>query len=551
MGPCPGSSVQLALEDGTPLRPGQDRDTTTITYGTGKLTGEYIQDMLCLRQGSGPAAESRFPFTELPFDGIFGLGLGGLSAGPSFNFVNRLVAANEVIRSPTFAFFLRRLDADEDSEITFGGYRPERLEGDVTWLPVPKDEADEKGYWLVTMRDIYVRDKPLHVCDDFRSKPRCQVAMDTGTALMMGPRHGVAELLRQIGGHDVFALLLSDFAGASVPVRQWAAVDGFDLQDQVPEIVDSGVVEPAALPRVLVKDEWRKKWRETKRWRHVRRGWLKELDLTRGSLGQALSQLQVWADIEREAKDASDAYLVVEDDCKFWSEVTSESLQDHVAKVPKNWDLICFSGEDMLGAPETDPWQGWIGGYCVSPPLASRPKRSGKAKGEEELTDSLDAVVAWSMRLTDKPLPKGSISHIWHPDREIEGHSNMVPEAIEVMNERLDMTWGDSLATVPSFHREHPDVKCELIFIDGGHSYDVAIRDLKNFAALANLKNNVLLLDDTFLDDVRRAWDEMLDMGYVEEFRSYNGEIPVGSYGFTLGRYTELASELLTETTET
>ena len=25
------------------------------------------------------------------------------------------------------------------------------------------------------------------------------------------------------------------------------------------------------------------------------------------------------------------------------------------------------------------------------------------------------------MRLTDKPLPKGSIAHIWHPDREIEG----------------------------------------------------------------------------------------------------------------------------------
>ena len=93
------------------------------------------------------------------------------------------------------------------------------------------------------------------------------------------------------------------------------------------------------LQGVLVKDEWRKKWRETKRWRHVRRGreapgkkhggrssdeyrfvaqdvlfcsryfhifslyfkyfptraatgWLKELDLTRGSLGQALSQLQ-------------------------------------------------------------------------------------------------------------------------------------------------------------------------------------------------------------------------------------------------------------------
>ena len=73
-------------------------------------------------------------------------------------------------------------------------------------------------------------------------------------------------------------------------------------------------------------------------------GWLKELDLTRGSLGQALSQLQVggpskmathdgtgscltcevWADIGREAKDASDAFLVVEDDCRFWSKATTE-----------------------------------------------------------------------------------------------------------------------------------------------------------------------------------------------------------------------------------
>ncbi|CAJ1340940.1 unnamed protein product, partial [Effrenium voratum] len=207
-----GSAVQLALEDGTVLRSGQDRDTTTITYGTGKLTGEYIQDTLCLRQGNGAVGpadtsmclkvdflgvtqESRFPFTELPFDGIFGLGLGGLSAGPSFNFVNRLVAANRTISNPTFAFFLRRLDADEDSEITFGGYRQERLEGEVAWLPVPKNEADEKGYWLVTMRDVYVQDKPLHLCD---GGSRCQVALDTGTALMMGPRRHVASLLREM-----------------------------------------------------------------------------------------------------------------------------------------------------------------------------------------------------------------------------------------------------------------------------------------------------------------------------------------------------------------
>ena len=88
-----------------------------------------------------------------------------------------LKAAPQTVRNPTFAFFLRNLDvrglairfrsgltsdcskADEDSEITFGGscqqafrsakqtfqksevtlccrYRKDRLEGEVTWLPV-------------------------------------------------------------------------------------------------------------------------------------------------------------------------------------------------------------------------------------------------------------------------------------------------------------------------------------------------------------------------------------------------------------------------------
>ena len=42
---------------------------------------------------------------------------------------------------------------------------------------------------------------------------------------------------------------VTSLKSAQVPLKQWAAVDGFDLQDQVLDIVDSGVVEPAALPR--------------------------------------------------------------------------------------------------------------------------------------------------------------------------------------------------------------------------------------------------------------------------------------------------------------
>lgn len=201
------TAVQLAYEDDTPLQSGDsdpdDRDTTTITYGTGKLTGEYVREKVCMSAGDaalrggaklacttsdflGVTQESRFPFIELPFDGIFGLGLSGLSAGPNFNFVSRM-GSNSTMANPIFAVFLRNLTADEDSEITFGGYREERMQGALTWLPMPRDEADEKGYWLLTMRDMYVDGQPLKLCDDFSDKPRCKVAMDTGTSLTMGP----------------------------------------------------------------------------------------------------------------------------------------------------------------------------------------------------------------------------------------------------------------------------------------------------------------------------------------------------------------------------
>lgn len=206
------SSVQLAYEDDTVLAAGQtDRDTTSITYGTGKLTGEYIRDGMCFGYGVeksqvcvsadflGVTQESKFPFIELPFDGIFGLGLSGLSTGQNFNFVSRL-ASNSSDIEPVIAVFLRRLDADEDSEITFGDWRTDRIApGEkMSWLTIPKDEAEDKGYWLVTMRDIFVNGKPLNMCKD-SDDGRCQVAMDTGSALSMASPYQISVLMDAIG----------------------------------------------------------------------------------------------------------------------------------------------------------------------------------------------------------------------------------------------------------------------------------------------------------------------------------------------------------------
>lgn len=219
------SALQLAYGDETPLADGQpdeDRDTTTITYGTGKLTGQYIRDAFCIGGNSsacatadflGVTTESRFPFIELPFDGIFGLGLTGLSAGPNFNFVRRM-ASDGRFGAGMFAVFLRNIDSDEDSEMTFGGYSPDRLSDDAPdlhWLPVPQGEAEGNGYWLATMRDVYANGTALNMCvgadadvgflsmEGTQEARGCRVAMDTGSALIMGSRLGVQQLLSSIG----------------------------------------------------------------------------------------------------------------------------------------------------------------------------------------------------------------------------------------------------------------------------------------------------------------------------------------------------------------
>lgn len=211
------TSVQLAYEDDTVLAAGDDtnRDTTSITYGTGSLTGEYVRDGVCFGYGIGKSEvctsadflgvlqESKSPFLELPFDGIFGLGLRALSAGPNFNFVNQLRSNTSQI-DPVISVFLRDLDTKEDSEITFGTWRPERLaeNGGMHWLKIPQEEAEKKGFWLVTMRDVYVGGKALGLCKSEDGGDRCQVALDTGSSISMGPPQHISALFQAIGMKD-------------------------------------------------------------------------------------------------------------------------------------------------------------------------------------------------------------------------------------------------------------------------------------------------------------------------------------------------------------
>ena len=82
---------------------------------------------------------------------------------------------------------------------------------------------------------------------------------------------------------------------------------------------------------------------------------------------------------------------------------------------------------------------------------------------------------------------------------------------------RLNLTFGNSLNTVPQFAARHPKVKCDVILVDGGHTLSVAIGDLRNFRKLANVERNVLILDDTNMWPISKAWNEAKEQGLVVE----------------------------------
>ena len=65
------------------------------------------------------------------------------------------------------------------------------------------------------------------------------------------------------------------------------------------------------------------------------------------------------------------------------------------------------------------------------------------------------------------------------------------------VDKRLWTINGSSLETVPQFSRDHKDVRCEILSVDGGHFDEVPLQDMLNMKLLANPQFHILLVDDT------------------------------------------------------
>jgi len=116
---------------------------------------------------------------------------------------------------------------------------------------------------------------------------------------------------------------------------------------------------------------------------------------------------------------------------------------------------------------------------------------------------------------------------------------------------RHELVIGNSLQTVPAYAEDQPGT-FDLVFVDGGHEYEVAAADIRNAGRLAR-PGGVLVVDDLtpwhpWGAGPAQAWYEAIDNGLIEPLESFvDGKIvdtiaEPGDRAWAAGRVTGISA---------
>ena len=212
--------------NGKPVKEGQRlvkgktmRDAVTLEFtqadlGEGAARAVMVHDSACLGTEFGHQVCTDLDimaavnmddelFQAMPYDGMLGLSLSGLSTGTGCVFFKRLMDSNPSML-PQFGLSF----GAQSGEIYFGGHDSSRLAEDLKWFPVlhPDD-----GFWEVAIQSVRLGNVTLDSC-----KAGCRGIIDTGSS-----RLGVQESL----GFLISALAVPAVVehGASNSRGQWGS----------------------------------------------------------------------------------------------------------------------------------------------------------------------------------------------------------------------------------------------------------------------------------------------------------------------------------------
>jgi hypothetical protein len=159
----------------------------SIRYGTGKITGEFVKDVVSIAgitvvdQIFGLTyREEGFAFMNVPFEGILGLSFPTISKSNSVPFLDNVIS-HKLLTKNIFSIFLS--EGEGRSHILFGNVEKQNMLSNFTFV-----EVVSQTYWEIEIQDIRVGDVSTGYCDILRENTgRCGVAIDSGTSLYAGP----------------------------------------------------------------------------------------------------------------------------------------------------------------------------------------------------------------------------------------------------------------------------------------------------------------------------------------------------------------------------
>lgn len=87
-------------------------------------------------------------------------------------------------------------------------------------------------------------------------------------------------------------------------------------------------------------------------------------------------------------------------------------------------------------------------------------------------------------------------------------------------NGRLKMIAGDSSVTIPTFANKHNrHVSCDLVIVDGDHSYEGELANARNFRKVARCGGSHYIMDDCDCthrkNPITQAWAKAVQMGFI------------------------------------
>jgi predicted O-methyltransferase YrrM len=114
-------------------------------------------------------------------------------------------------------------------------------------------------------------------------------------------------------------------------------------------------------------------------------------------------------------------------------------------------------------------------------------------------------------------------------------------EYVSIAKKYIDMTYpnrhsliiGDSTIQLPDYISKH-NISSDIIFIDGGHTYDIAKSDLENSRSFAH-ENTIVIMDDTIY---RKEWIQSWNIGpscVWEEKKQEGMIIELGHSEYSIG----------------